>query len=453
MKRWWMWGILLILVGGAAYGVYRARAQGAPAAQQWKTAEVVRGTLEATVGATGTVRARQSARLAWQVNGVVGSVAVQEGASVAEGQVLAQLREDSWPQALLSARTSLLNAQQQLAELRRNAALQYAQALESLAAARQQLKQAESRYNSLVVYWDQEKAQKEYEKWHNLVQSLQHDLRDPHTPPQMKDALRVQLEMAKRQEQVAKNNLHPSDEDVAKATADYELAKAQVAHWEQEVARWEQGPPEDQVALLEAQIAAAQATLDLARLTAPFAGTVTLVQTHPGDVVAPGAPAFRLDDLSALLVDVEVSEIDINAVRPGQKVVLTLDAVLGREYHGVVDRVARVGTTTPTGINFTVTVRLTDADEKVKPGMTAAVTIFTERKEGVLLVPNRAVRTVEGQTVVYVLRPGQEEPTPVTVTLGASANTVSEVLAGDLREGDRVVLNPPTQGFNLFGGR
>ena len=453
MKRVWSLVLVLVLLG-AGYGLYRARAHNAePAASRWRTAQITRGDLEATVGATGTVRSRQFAMLAWQVNGVVGQVYAQEGDTVQAEQVLAELRADSWPQALLSARTSLLNAQQQLDELRRNADQKYAQALENLATARLQLKSAEQRYHDIVLYWDEEEAQKEYDKWHNLVKSLNEKLHDPRTPSALKPALRSQLEFAKLQEQVAKNNLHPSEEDKAKATADYELAKAQVAYWEREVERWKDGPPADQVALLEAQIEAAQATLEMAKIKAPFTGTVTEVRVHVGDVVAPGTIAFRLDDLSEMLVDVDISEIDINAVRPGQQVTLTLDAVLGRTYHGVVEKVAKVGTTTPTGINFTVTVRLTDADEMVKPGMTAAVTISTERKEGVLLVPNRAVRTVDGQTVVYVLRPGTSEPTPVPVTLGATANTVSEVLEGDLQEGDLVVLNPPVQGFNLFGGK
>ena len=257
--------------------------------------------------------------------------------------------------------------------------------------------------------------------------------------------------MARRQEQIAKANLNPTAEDQAKAEADYELAKAQVAYWEQEVARWQEGPPPEQVALLEAQIAAAQATLDLARITAPFAGTVTHVAVQPGDVVTPGTVAFRLDDLSALLVDLEVTELDVNSIHPGQEAALTLDAVLGKTYHGVVEEVAPVGQPTATGIVFTVTVRLTDADALVKPGMTAAVTVYTERKEDVLLVPVRAVRTLEGETVVYVLRPDAVEPVPVPVTLGASANTVVEVLDGEVREGDQVVLNPPTPAFNLFG--
>ncbi len=78
----------------------------------------------------------------------------------------------------------------------------------------------------------------------------------------------------------------------------------------------------------------------------------------------------------------------------------------------------------------------------MKPGMTAGVNIVTTEIEDVLLVPNRAVRSQDGERVVYVVRNGT--PTPVEVTLGASSDTQSQVLAGDLKEGDEIMLNPPT---------
>ena len=75
----------------------------------------------------------------------------------------------------------------------------------------------------------------------------------------------------------------------------------------------------------------------------------------------------------------------------------------------------------------------------------------------VLLVPNRAVRLVDSQRVVYVLRNGL--PTEIKITLGASSDTVSEVTSGDLKEGDQIILNPPStlitgpgMGGGLFGG-
>ncbi len=165
-----------------------------------------------------------------------------------------------------------------------------------------------------------------------------------------------------------------------------------------------------------------------------------------------------MDDLSRLLVEVQVSEVDINSVAIDQPALVTFDAVLGKEYHGKVVDVSRVGTSVQSVVNFRVTVELTDPDADVKPGMTASVTITIQSLNNVLLVPNRAVHLVNGQRVVYVLRTGQL--TEVQITLGASNDTMSVVTTGNLSAGDVLVLNPPTNfapgggggGRGMFGG-
>jgi HlyD family secretion protein len=78
--------------------------------------------------------------------------------------------------------------------------------------------------------------------------------------------------------------------------------------------------------------------------------------------------------------------------------------------------------------------------------MTAAVNILVKEVKNVLVVPNRAVRVIDGQRVVYVLKNGI--PEMVKIRLGATSDTVSEVINGDLKEGDLIVLNPPA----MFGG-
>jgi HlyD family secretion protein len=145
-------------------------------------------------------------------------------------------------------------------------------------------------------------------------------------------------------------------------------------------------------------------------------------------------------------LDVQVSEVDINSVQIGQPVALTFDAISGKAYNGKVVEVAQAGDSVQGTVNFTVTVELTDPDANVKPGMTAAVTITIKQVNNVLLVPNRAVRLVDSQRVVYILLNGL--PQQVKVTLGASSDTMSEVVSGDLKVGDLVILNPPS---NLFG--
>jgi HlyD family secretion protein len=195
------------------------------------------------------------------------------------------------------------------------------------------------------------------------------------------------------------------------------------------------------MATVQVRVASAQVIINQAQITAPFAGTVAETYSMIGDQVSPGTRGFRVDDLSRLLVDVQVTEVDINSVQISQPVTVTFDAILGEEYHGKVVDVAQAGEVSGGSVNFMVTVELTDADARVKPGMTAAVTITVKQLADVLLSPNRAVRLVEGQRVVYVLRNNVVEQ--IAITLGASSDSMSEVVLGDLKEGDTIILNPP----------
>ena len=232
-----------------------------------------------------------------------------------------------------------------------------------------------------------------------------------------------------------------TDEEKAKADADLDLKEAQYEDAKRAYERVADGPNQDDLAAAQARVDAAQATLDLAHLTAPFAGTVTEAFPLAGDQVSAGTIAFRVDDLSSLLVDVELSEVDINRVTVGQPVTLTFDAILGTEYEGQIVKVAQAGTVVGGVVNFTVTVELTDADELVKPGMTAAVTIVVEEIKDAVLVPNRAVRLVDGNRVVFLMTE-EGAPEKVEIRLGSSSDTMSVVVGGDLKEGDTIILNP-----------
>jgi multidrug efflux pump subunit AcrA (membrane-fusion protein) len=213
-------------------------------------------------------------------------------------------------------------------------------------------------------------------------------------------------------------------------------------------------PNPDDLTSAKARLQAAQTTVDARSLTAPFAGTITEVDIMPGDQVTPASVAFRLDNLDRLLVDVMVSEVDINNIKVGQPVTLSFDAIQDKQYQGVVSQVAPVGDVLQGAVNFDVTVELTDADQDVRPGMTAAVNIIVDQITDALLVPNRAVRVVNGKQVVYLLNNGQLVETPIT--LGASSDNQSQVTSGNIQVGDQVVLNPPQDLFSLggpFGGR
>lgn len=412
--------LAVILVIAGLFLVFRPGA--GEQASQFQFATIARGNLTATVGATGTVRARQTATLAWQATGTVDDVNVQIGDQVQAGNVLASLSKASLPQSIILAEAELVSAQQALNDLL-NSDTARAQAWIAL-------RNAEDAFEKAYDYRD-------YLNY--PVRKTRVDLVKEVTPYGVVDVPKTKT-----------YKVNATDEEIAKADADLALKEAKYEDAKRTYERLAEGPNEDDLAAAQARVEAAQATLNLARLTAPFAGTVTEVFPLPGDQVSAGTLAFRVDDLSSLLVDVELSEVDINSVTVGQPVTLSFDAILGREYQGQVTKVSQAGTVIGGVVNFTVTVELIDADEMVKPGMTAAVNIVVNEIDDAVLVPNRAVRLVDGDRVVYIM--GENGlPSKVKIRLGASSDAMSVVVGGDLQEGDQVILNPPVE-FQGGGG-
>ncbi len=421
-SRTWVILLIVLVMAGAGYFVWQRRA--AASTPQFQTMTVDRGQLVATVGATGTVRARQSVVLNWQTGGQVEKVNVQVGDRVQAGQVLASLAPTSVAQNIILAQADLVAAQKALEDLlESNTAM--VQAWIAMREAEKKYDQARKNYETMAQ-GSYEYQTVEYINFRGQRIATLKTVKVDQVDPETLEDQRLKMELAKAQ---------------------YEDAKRAFE-------RLKDGPNAEDVAAAQARVDAARATLEQMYLIAPFAATVTEAHPLPGDRVTPGTPGFRLDDLSMLLVDVEVSEVDINSVRPGQLVTLTFDAVFGKEYHGEVVEVGQVGKVSQGVVNFVVTVRITDADESVKPGMTAAVNIVVNEIENVLLIPNRAVRLVDGKRVVYVLRENQAVQIPVR--LGQSSDTMSVLLDGDVQEGDQVILNPPVtirpQG-PPFGGR
>ena len=217
--------------------------------------------------------------------------------------------------------------------------------------------------------------------------------------------------------------------------ADLALLEARLADAQREWQRVKDGPTAEDITVAQARLTAAQATLDKASLVTPFDGTITEVISKSNDQVKSGTPAFRLDDLSSLTVDVGVSEIDINLVEVGQPVIMTFDAILAKEYNGRVIEVSPVGSTTQGIVDFMVKVELTNADADVRPGMTAAVEIIISQTDETLLVPDN------GKSMVY--RVGQDGKfEAIEVSLGISSEKYSQVLDKYLSPGDSIVLNP-----------
>ena len=412
--------LIILLVAVLAFAFIFTRRSNADTTSQFQTATIERGNLTATIGATGTVRARQTAVLIWQAAGTVDTVNVKVGDNLPAGFVIAFLEKTSLPQTVIMAEADLASAQRELDNL---------------------MTSDTARAEAVVNLRD---AQEVYDKAWNWREELNGKIH-------MKKI--IYKKIGTRTIPVLKEYRgYPDKETIKKADEDLAVAKAKLDDARREYDRLNDGNMQD-IAAAQARVDAAQATLNLARVVAPFAGTVTESRTLAGDQVAAGDTAFRLDDLSSLLVDVKVSEVDINSVSIDQPVTLTFDAILGKEYHGEVVEVSQAGTVEEGVVNFTVTVELMDADTAVKPGMTAAVNIVVEQIQDVLLVQNRAVRLVSGQRVVYVLENGL--PVKKEITLGSSSDSMSVIASGDVKEGDAIILNPPVEfgpGGGPFGG-
>ena len=151
-----------------------------------------------------------------------------------------------------------------------------------------------------------------------------------------------------------------------------------------------------------------------------------------------------------------MAEVDVSKIKLGQDVALTLDALNGVNLTGKVTQIAYVGTTTSGVVNYPVIISLPNATESgVKVGMTANVAITVDQRQGVLLVPNRAIKTQGRQKVVQV-QTATDVQTKV-VTVGLPNDNQSEVLTG-LNEGDAVVIggtttvNPANRGGGGFPG-
>jgi HlyD family secretion protein len=451
--------ILLILLAGAVAFFY-VRNTRAASTTQFQTTTIERGNLTATIGATGTVRAKQTAILVWQAAGTVDTVNVKVGDNVPEGFVMAYLSKTSLPQNIILAEADLANAQKTLGDLL-NSDTALAQAAKNLVAAQKAVEDAEKD----VVRLDYPRAsadlidqtEAEIALANQQVSRAEDAFKLVRRRPDG-DPLKAQVELnlinarRNRDSKIATLNWYlgkPSELDAARYRAALDLARAQLEDAQREFERLSGGNLVD-IQAAQARVDAAQATLNLARVMAPFPGILTESYPFPGDLVGAGTRAFRLDNLSSLFVDVEVSEVDINSISVGQPVTLTFDAILGREYHGQVVEVAQTGTAVQGVVSFKVTVQLVDIDQYVKPGMTAAVNITVRELTEVLLVPNRAVRLSEGERVVYVLENNQ--PVKKVIRLGSSSDTMSVLAGGDVQEGNAVILNPPTEFFGPGGG-
>ncbi|MDE3101711.1 MAG: efflux RND transporter periplasmic adaptor subunit [Chloroflexota bacterium] len=201
--------------------------------------------------------------------------------------------------------------------------------------------------------------------------------------------------------------------------------------------------------VLSAQAALDKANNDLASatLTAPSPGVVSAINFQPGEDVSAGGtanPFIVLSNTSTIALHGTVGEADIAKLKLGQVATVSVDALgTGSLLTGKVtslDPVATIQQGVPVyGVDVTIDV----PDPSVRPGMTGTANVIIASKQGILVVPNLAIKSQNGQRYVQVLRNGKVEN--VDATFGISNDSMTEVTSG-LQEGDQVVLPGPRPG-------
>ncbi len=238
---------------------------------------------------------------------------------------------------------------------------------------------------------------------------------------------------------LGKNLIAQNDLDTAKSN--YDQAVAQLA-------LDQAGVQQSQASLEEGQI-----NLRYTDILSPVDGVVVARNVDVGQTVAASfqTPTLFLiaEDLTKMQVDTNVSESDVGRVSQGQAATFTVDAYPGQPFEGTVAQVRNAPITVQNVVTYDVVIAVDNPKLELKPGMTANVAVTTARRDQVLRLPARAFRfRPEGapaptsrkeESVVYVLG-GDGEPRKVEVKVGIRDAQHAELLGGDLKDGDKVII-------------
>jgi len=438
------WGILVSLILTLAVACAGASTARSPQGQN-TVVRVRRGTLEVTVSGSGNLQPHTLVNLAFPQSGIVRKVYVGVGDTVKAGQVLAELDTRDLELQLQNARINLEIARIRLAQAQATARARPA----DLAAAQAALANAQASLEALKSGpdpRDREIARLNYEVAKNAVWQAQLSRDKTAGSP---GASSVDLELAQARVGQAELQAEVSRLQYEKAQSgpteqQLKAAEAALAQARANLTRLQVQDPSLDVQLAQYQVQQAEIAvrqlelrLEQARLVAPIDGVVTAVNLVEGSPAPTGMPAITLGDLNHLEVVVNLPEVDVAQVAPGQEAVIIPEATPDTRLKGKVVSVAPMGSQIQGVVNFPVTIALEENVPSVRAGMTVQVQIAVARRENALLVPRRALIARGGQTFVTVMRGDQTETVPVRI--GMRGDTMAEVLEG-LQEGDVVVV-------------
>lgn len=433
MKRWSIYLVILLMLGGGAWWWVAYR--GGSTADMYTLAPVEKGDLQSTVTATGTLEAVTAVDVGSEVSGVIQNLFVKHNSLVKKGQLLAQLNPetvqaevDRAQASLQRSQSSLANAQAQEAGARAGIQSAQAQALSvqaRLEKARAQ--EANSRASLLGAEANVRKAQADLENARRTYERLAALREQDLISQEERDQAHTQYLSAQAAQDAAQASLEGARAAHRSAALDIEGARAdlQAAGIAVSAAREQLVSAQAQVAGARADVSQAQATLEAARVNlgktsirSPIDGIVLDVLVSEGQTVAAQFQAPNLFTLARNLEEMQVSttvdEADIGRIQTGSTATFTVDAWPETTFEGRVAEVRQSAVNTNNVVTYPVIVQASNPGLQLKPGMTATVSIAIERREGVLKVPNAALRfrPAEDAKVAEEVSPSAGSPSP-----------------------------------------
>ncbi|MFQ3574589.1 MAG: efflux RND transporter periplasmic adaptor subunit [Thermodesulfovibrionales bacterium] len=350
---------------------------------QFKTEKVTKGSLSASVTATGTLSAVTTVTVGTQVSGTIKEIYVDYNSPVKKGQLIALIDPDTFQAQVNQARANL------------------------------SLAKANLRKSEVSL----EDAERNYKRYKALLEK----------------------------ELISKSEFDSTQTNLESSKAQVEASRAQVLQ-------------------AEAALKVAEINLAHTRIISPVDGVVISRSVDVGQTVAASFQTPTLfsiaKDLTKMQVVSSIVEADIGMVRKGQAVEFTVDAYRESVFKGKVSEVRIAPITVQNVVTYEVIILVDNLEHKLKPGMTANVSIIVDSRDNVIKIPNSALRFKMPETLQQKDRPQQPQrkgpgasvwiikdgkPTKVSLKTGITDGQFTELISGEIKEGDEVIVGAITK--------
>ena len=410
--------VLIVVIAGWSYARSRANDP------KFTTAEVRTGNITASVQATGTINALTTVPVGSYVSGTVEYIFADYNTQVHSGQVLAQLDPAIYEAQVTEARGNLENAQANLVTL----------------AANVQVDEANLAKVEANVKYEQATAKRSLDLYQSgIVSADSNDL--------------------------TQSSLGQANADVQAAQAQVDQAKAQL------------NQARSQVTSMQGALKASETSLKYTTIISPIDGTVVARNVDVGQSVAATLQAPQVftvaQDLTRMQVYAAIDESDTGNIKVGAPVTFQVDAFPNQQFHGRVSTVRLNPTTVQNVVTYNTVIDFSNPDERLLPGETAYVTIPTGNAQNAVLIPNPALTFkpssittkdiqalykqynisreassthLGGWQVVWKLGPDKKQMIPVAVQAGITDYNNTQLIQGNVHEGDVLVIAEQTNG-------